>query len=330
MWRWAELLPVIDPGNIVSLGEGDTLLMPLSHLGDKLGLSQLFLKDEGINPTGSFKARGMSSAVSKARELGLEKLAIPSAGNAAGALAAYAARARTEAYVCMPQDTPMANVLECQLAGAQVNLIPGLISDCAHLVGEASRQHGWFDLSTFKEPWRVEGKKIMGYEIAEAFKWSLPDVIIYPTGGGTGLVGMWKAFQELLELGWLESKQIPRMVVVQASGCAPVVQAFAAGAKSCNFWEDSKTIASGLRVPKPFADRLILQVLRESQGTATAVEDVEIIAARSQLGETEGIFCAPEGAATLAGLYHLIDSGWIKPIDQIVLFNTGSGLKYVY
>jgi threonine synthase len=176
----------------------------------------------------------------------------------------------------------------------------------------------------------VEGKKIMGYEIAEAFKWSLPDVIIYPTGGGTGLVGMWKAFQELLELGWLESKQIPRMVVVQASGCAPVVQAFAAGAKSCNFWEDSKTIASGLHVPKPFADRLILQVLRESQGTATAVEDVEIIAARSQLGKTEGIFCAPEGAATLAGLYHLIDSGWIKPIDQIVLFNTGSGLKYVY
>jgi threonine synthase len=329
MWRWAELLPVVDAGNIISLGEGDTPLLPLPRLGRQLGLPNLYLKDEGTNPTGSFKARGMSSAVSKSKELGLNKLAIPSAGNAAGALAAYAARARLEAYVCMPQDSPRANILECRLAGAKVELVPGLIGDCALRVAEASSQEGWYDLSTFNEPWRVDGKKIMGNEIAESFRCNLPEVIIYPAGGGTGLVGMWKAFQELLALSWLDSRQLPRLVAVQASGCAPVVQAFQAGAQSCEFWADASTIASGLRVPKPFAGRLILRTLRESQGNAVAVTDDEIKAALARIGKTEGIFCAPEGAATLAGLLKLIDSSWIHPSERIVLFNTGSGLKYI-
>jgi len=329
MWRWAALLPVIDPVYIVTLGEGDTPLLPLSRLGSQLGLPRLYLKDEGVNPTGSFKARGLSAAVSKARELGIEKLAMPSAGNAGGALAAYAARARMQAFVCLPQDTPVANILECRVAGAQVHLVAGLISDCALLVEEKSRLEGWFDLSTFKEPWRVEGKKVMGYEIAESFGWQLPDVIVYPTGGGTGLIGMWKAFQELRELGWLETRQLPRFVAVQSSGCAPVVKAFEAGDLACEFWHDARTLASGLRVPKSFADRLILQVLRDSQGTAVAVSDQEITEANVRLGALEGIFCSPEGAATLAGLYHLIDSGWVHAADRIVLFNTGSGLKYI-
>lgn len=329
MWRWSPLLPVLDPAHLTTLGEGDTPLLDLPRLGNLLGLTHLFLKDEALNPTGSFKARGMSVAVSKARELGLEKLAIPSAGNAGGALAAYAARARLPAFICMPEDTPDANIRECRLAGAEVELVPGLISDCAALIAGKVSQEGWFDLSTFKEPWRVEGKKIIGYELAEAFGWRLPEVIVFPTGGGTGLVGMWKAFQELQALGWLEGPGLPRLVAVQSAGCAPIVRAFAAGAQDCEFWPGAHTLASGLRVPRPFAGRLILQSLRESQGSAVAGGEEQIVAARALLGRLEGIHPSPEGAAALAGLQSLVDTGWVSRSDRIVLFNTGLGLKYI-
>ncbi len=324
-----ELLPVIDPANIASLGEGDTPLLHLPAIGSELGLPSLFLKDESRNPTGTFKARGLAAAVSKARELGLSRLIIPTAGNAGGALAAYAARANLQACIVMPEEAPAANVHECLISGAQVIRIPGLISDAAHLASEKSRQEGWFNLSTFKEPYRVEGKKVMGYELAESFGWELPEVIIYPTGGGTGLVGMWKAFAELEMLGWLEKTDRPRLVAVQAAGCAPVVNAFRSGSESCEFWPEAQTIASGLRVPKSYADRLILNCLRESRGTAVAVSDAQILAAQRWLASREGIFAAPEGAATLAALPHLLANGWISPDERVVLFNTGSGLKYV-
>ena len=329
MWRWSELLPVVNVENQVFLGEGDTPLLSLPQLGKELGLTNLFVKDESSNPTGSFKARGLSAAISKAKELGVKKVIIPTAGNAGGAMAAYAARAGLQAHIFMPKDTPYANIEESRMAGAEVILVNGLISDAAGMAGEKARAEGWFDVSTFKEPYRVEGKKVMGYELAEAFGWKLPDVIIYPTGGGTGLVGMWKAFAELEELGWLEDTQRPRMVSVQAEGCAPVVKAFESNASFCDFWLNAHTLASGLRVPKSFADHLILQDIYDSKGTAVAVSDEEILASQKQLAAREGIFAAPEGAATLAALRKLIELKWVQPHERIVLFNTGSGLKYL-
>lgn len=329
MWRWRELLPVLDPQNMITLGEGDCALLSLPHVGNMLGLSNLYVKDESSNPTGSFKARGLSAAVSKARELGVEKVIIPTAGNAGGAMAAYAARAGMKALIYMPKDTPIANILESRIAGAEVILVDGLISDAAGMAGLKAREEGWFDVSTFKEPYRMEGKKVMGYELAEHFDWSLPDVIIYPTGGGTGLVGMWKAFDELEKLGWLKNTKRPRMVSVQADGCAPVVKAFLAGADFCDFWLGAHTLASGLRVPKSFADRLILSAIRESKGTAVAVSDESITEYQKKLAAQEGIFAAPEGAATLAALAALVEQKWIQPDERVVLFNTGSGLKYL-
>ena len=329
MWRWHELLPVLNIENQIFLGEGDTPLLSLPHLETQLGLSHLYVKDESSNPTGSFKARGLAAAVSKARELGVEKVIIPTAGNAGGAMAAYAARAGLQAYIFMPKDTPFANIEESRMAGAEVVLVDGLISDAAGLAGEKARAEGWFDVSTFKEPYRLEGKKVMGYELAEAFNWELPDVIIYPTGGGTGLVGMWKAFDELEKLGWLENTKRPRMVSVQADGCAPVVKAFQAKASFCDFWINAHTLASGLRVPKSFADHIILHDIYESNGIAIAVSDEAILESQKQLASREGIFAAPEGAATLAALKDLIKQGWLHPEEKIVLFNTGSGLKYL-
>ena len=329
MWRWHEILPVYHAHNQIFLGEGDTPTLKLDHLGRELGLDHLYAKDESLNPTGSFKARGLSAAVSKAKELGVQRVIIPTAGNAGGAMAAYAARGGLQALIYMPQDTPLANQVESRVTGAEIVLVDGLISDAAALAGEKAREEGWFDVSTFKEPYRAEGKKIMGYELAETFNWSLPDVIVYPTGGGTGLVGMWKAFQEMAALGWLESDHRPRMVAVQAQGCAPVIQAFQDGKSTCDFWPNAETIASGLRVPRSFADQIILNDLRDSHGTAVAVSDRAIQTAQGQLARTEGIFAAPEGAATLAGLVQLLAQGWVQPEERIVLFNTGTGLKYI-
>jgi len=329
MWRWSELLPVDDPANHVNLGEGDTPTLRLPRLGSELGLTRLFLKDESFNPTGTFKARGLAAAISKAKELGIQKVIIPTAGNAGGAMAAYAARAGIQAHIFMPKDTPRANIEESRMAGAEVVLVDGLINEAAGMSGIKALAEGWFDLSTFKEPYRLEGKKVMGYEIAEFFEWELPDVIIYPTGGGTGLIGIWKAIAELAELGWLKTEKRPRMVVVQADGCAPVVKAFQAGADFCDFWIDAHTQASGLRVPKSFADRIILATLRESHGTAVAVSDEAIYQSQHELATREGFFVAPEGAATLAALKQLIQQKWVAPEERILLLNTGSGLKYL-
>lgn len=329
MWRWHELLPVVHEENRIFLGEGDTSLLALPRLQQELGLNNLYVKDESSNPTGSFKARGLSAAISKAKELGVQKVIIPTAGNAGGAMAAYAARAGLKAHIFMPKDTPYANIEESRMAGAEVSLVDGLISDAAGMAGEKARAEGWFDVSTFKEPYRVEGKKVMGYELAETFDWELPDVIVYPTGGGTGLVGMWKAFAELEALGWLKNTKRPRMVSVQADGCAPVVRAFEKGASFCDFWLNAHTLASGLRVPKSFADHLILQDIYESHGTAVAVSDDSILQSQKQLARLEGIFAAPEGAATLAALQQLVEKKWVDPAEHIVLFNTGLGLKYL-
>jgi threonine synthase len=330
MWRWAELLPVYDKSVMIYLGEGDTPLLHAERLGAAHGIVTLFIKDESQNPTGSFKARGLAVAVSKAKELGVKKVIIPTAGNAGGAMTAYAARGGLQACVIMPKNTPEANLVECQMMGAEVILVDGLISDAARLAAKKSAEEGWFDVSTFKEPYRTEGKKIMGYELAEAFNWRLPDVIIYPTGGGTGLVGMWKAFAELEALGWIEDTKRPRLVSVQSEGCAPVVKAIQEGTDHCEFWENAQTIAAGLRVPKSFADRIILRDIRASQGTAVAVSDEQILVAQREMAQTEGIFAAPEGAATLAAWKKLIIDGWIEPDEQVVLFNTGSGLKYIH
>lgn len=328
MWRWHELLPVQDPENIVSLGEGDTPLLRIPRVGNELGLPNLFVKDESSNPTGSFKARGLCAAISRAKELGVKKVIIPTAGNAGGAMAAYAARAGLQALIYMPKDTPTANIQESRIAGAEVILVEGLISDAAGMAGVKAREEGWFDVSTFKEPYRAEGKKIMGYELAEAFNWTLPDVILYPTGS-TGLVGMWKAFAEMEALGWLADVKRPRMVSVQAEGCAPIPKAFHAGASFCDFWLGAHTVASGLRVPKSFADRIILSNIRESNGTAIAVSDEALITAQKKLAAQEGIFAAPEGAACLAALEELVKQNWVKSNERIVIFNTGSGLKYL-
>lgn len=329
MWRWRELLPIHNLNYIASLGEGDTPLLPLPRLGKMLGIPKLWAKDESVNPTASFKARGLSAAVSKAKEIGLNKLAIPTAGNAGGALAAYASRARMKSTAVMPGDTPKAIINECQLYGAKVVLIDGLISDCAQVVAEMTSSGEWFSVSTFREPYRLEGKKIMGFELAETFKWHLPDVIIYPTGGGTGLVGMWKAFLELQSLGWLESSHLPKIVSVQSEGCAPVVKAFQSGSENCEFWENAETIAGGIRVPLSLADRLILEIIRESGGSAVAIKDGAMIAAQSQLAKQEGIFASPEGAATLAAVNQLLVEGTIQPTESVVLFITASGVKYI-
>ena len=328
LWRYREVLPVENDENIVSLGEGWTPLLRAKNLGKQIGIDQLYIKDESQNPTQSFKARGMSAAISMAKELGATKLAVPSAGNAAGALAAYAARAGLECFIFMPNDTPRANIIECEQTGAHVTLMAGLITDCGAEVARRSDAEGWFDVSTLKEPYRVEGKKTLGYELAEQFNWELPDVIIYPTGGGTGLIGMWKAFAEMEEMSWIDSRR-PRMVTVQASGCAPIVRAFETGKRFADEFADAATVASGLRVPKAIGDFLILDALRESGGTALAVTDEELIAATKEIGAAEGIFCAPEGAAGLPALRKLIDANLVKPDERIVLFNTGAGVKYL-
>ncbi|HZG52210.1 MAG TPA: threonine synthase [Pyrinomonadaceae bacterium] len=328
LWRYREVLPVAHAENIVSLGEGWTPILRASRLGARLGLKELYIKDEGQNPTQSFKARGMTAAVSMAKELGARELAVPSAGNAAGALSAYAARAGLPAHIFMPKDTPRANVVECEQTGAHVTLLDGLITDCGAEVGRRKEAEGWFDVSTLKEPYRVEGKKTLGYELAEQFDWALPDVIVYPTGGGTGLIGMWKAFEEMEAMGWIDGKR-PRMVTVQAAGCAPIVRAFERGERFAEEFPDAATTASGLRVPRAIGDFLILDALRASGGTAVSVTDAELIAATREIGAAEGLFCAPEGAACLPALKRLLAEGAVAPTERVVLFNTGAGVKYL-
>lgn len=328
LWRYQEVLPVDHEQNIVSLGEGWTPLLHAERLGGQLRMPELYIKDESQNPTQSFKARGMTAAISMAKELGVKKVAVPSAGNAAGALAAYAARAGMEAFIFMPRDTPRANVVECEQTGAHVTLMDGLITDCGAEVGRRKDAEGWFDVSTLKEPYRVEGKKTLGYELAEQLNWELPDVIIYPTGGGTGLIGMWKAFDEMEQMGWIGTKR-PKMVTVQASGCAPIVSAFEAGKRFADEFPNAATVASGLRVPKAIGDFLILDAIRASGGTAVAVSDAALVAATREIGAAEGVFCAPEGAACLPALQRLLETGLVTPADRVVLFNTGSGVKYL-
>ena len=327
MWRYWELLPVRDEGIKVSLGEGWTPMTRVRRLGDDIGLPDLWVKDEGIIPTGTFKARGLAMAVSKAKELGIERLALPSAGNAAGAMAAYGARAGMESYVFMPVDAPDVNKIECQAVGAKVVLVRGLITDCGRMVADGVGEMGWFSLSTLKEPYRVEGKKTMGVEVVEQFGWELPDVIIYPTGGGTGIIGMWKVFDELEELGWIGGER-PRMVSVQASGCAPIPRAYNEGLEESTFFENAQTLAAGLRVPHALGDFLVLRAARESGGSALAVDDDEIMDAVGLMARREGLFACPEGAATLAALRHMIEDGSVDRDERVVLFNTGSGLKY--
>ena len=324
LWRYAEVLPGDPP---VSLGEGMTPLLHAKRLGASVGLGNLYVKDEGLNPTGSFKARGMSAAVTRARQLGAKALAAPTAGNAGGALAAYAAAAGMAAVIVMPADTPSANVMECQAFGAKVVRLHGLISDCGKFVAENKDREGWYDVSTLKEPYRVEGKKTMGYELWEQFAGKLPHVIFYPTGGGVGLIGMCKAFDELQQMGRIGAER-PRMVAVQAEGCAPIVKAWEAHQSSAQFFPNAATIASGLRVPGPLGDQLILSMLRQSRGTAVAVTDNEMLHAGRELASREGILAAPEGSATVVGARLLAGSGWIKPHETVVLFNTGTGYKY--
>ncbi len=329
LWRYAEVLPN-DPA--VSLGEGMTALVHAERLGASIvcgqgGLQRLYIKDEGLNPTGSFKARGMTTAVSRAKQLGANALAAPTAGNAGGALAAYAAAAGLPAVIVMPADTPVANVMECQAFGAKVIKLNGLISDCGKYVAEHKDREGWYDVSTLKEPYRIEGKKTMGYELWEQFGGKLPDVILYPTGGGVGLIGMCKAFDEMQEMGWI-GRERPRMVAVQAEGCAPIVRAWEAHQSSAQFFQNAATVASGLRVPGPLGDLMILSMLRQTKGTALTVTDDEMLHAGRELASREGIFAAPEGAATVIATRKLAASGWIQPEETVVLFNTGTGYKY--
>jgi threonine synthase len=319
MWRYHAVLPNVAP---VTLGEGWTpMLRSKRHRG-------VYLKEEGANPTGSFKARGLSMAVTMARHYGLRKLAVPSAGNAAGALAAYAAASDIEAHIFMPRDVPLANYVEATAYGAKVTLVDGVISDCARIVGERKQQEGWFDISTLKEPFRVEGKKTMGYELVEQLGWEYPDAVFYPTGGGVGLIGMWKAFEELEQLGWVKPGKRPRMFAIQSSGCAPVVRAFNDGASASQMWQNPETAASGLRVPKAYGDYIILDILRASDGMAVEVSDEDIFASLKDWAANEGIFLSPEGAAATAAYEHLLKSGVLDASDRVVLFNTGAGLKY--
>jgi threonine synthase len=329
LWRYREVLPYPLELEPPTLGEGGTPLLPAADLAKEIGLRPgcLLIKDEAVNPTGSFKARGMAVAVAMAVVLGADSLAVPSAGNAGGAMAAYAARNGVKAHVFMPRDVPMANRLECEMAGADVTLVDGLINDCGRIVAERKAAEGWFDLSTLKEPYRAEGKKTMGYELAEQLHWSLPDVILYPTGGGTGLVGMAKAFDEMEAMGWIDGKR-PRMVSVQAEGCQPIVRAFEAGADEAPLFENAHTVAAGLRVPKAVADFVMLDILRRTRGTAVSVSDAEMISEARTLNASTGVCAAPEGGACLAALKRLRRAGWISPTDKVVLFNTGSGLKY--
>lgn len=333
MWRYGPALPVARPASIVSLGEGMTPLLPARRIGARIGAKDLLIKDEGLNPTGSFKARGLSCAISMCVELGVKVLAIPSAGNAASALSAYAAAAGLEAHIYMPVDVPQANFIECKAYGAHVTLVNGLISDCGRMVAErckatAGQPDAWFDISTLKEPYRIEGKKTMGYEVAEQLHWELPDAILYPAGGGVGMIGMWKAFAEMEALGWIGAKR-PKMIAVQSEGCQPIVRAFEEGAEYSRFWDGAATVAAGLRVPKPLGDRLTLQAVRESGGTAIAVPDRETMDAGVRLAAEEGIFAAPEGAACVAAVERLIRDGFLNADDKIVCYNTGSGLKYL-
>ncbi len=324
MWRYAEVLPAREA---VSLGEGMTPVIHAQRLGRRMGLDAVYVKDEGLNPTGSFKARGLSAAVTRAKELGARALAIPTAGNAGGALAAYAAAAGIPCVIVMPSDTPSANMMECEAFGADVRKLDGLISDCGRYVGEHKEKEGWFEVSTLKEPYRIEGKKTMAYELWEQFGGELPDVIIYPTGGGVGLIGMCKAFEEMEAMGWI-GRERPRMVVVQATGCAPIVEAYARGEASAPPWQNAATIASGLRVPKALGDFLVLAGVRATQGTAVMATDEEMLAAGKELASMEGIFAAPEGAATVVAARKLAKERWIKPHERVVLFNTGCGYKY--
>ena len=319
IWRYSAVLPDVEP---VTLGEGLTPMLPSRRHRN------LLIKDEGLNPTGSFKARGMSAAVTMARHYGLKKLAAPSAGNAGAALAAYAAAAGIEAYVFMPKDVPLANRLEVEACGAHLTLVDGLISDCRRMVAERKDQEGWFDVSTLKEPFRVEGKKTMGYEVAEQMSWSLPDAILYPTGG-VGLIGMWKAFEEMEELGWIEAGNRPKMISIQASGCAPIIKALHEEKAASEMWVDGRTLAAGLRVPNAYGDFIVLDIIRQSGGTAVAVTDDAIMQAVKDLAATEGIFACPEGGAALAAYQMLVEEGFLKESDKVVLFNTGSGYKYL-
>ena len=328
MWRYAPALPVTKLSSIVSLGEGMTPILSAPRTGKRIGANRLLIKDEGLNPTGSFKARGLSCAVSMCVELGLNRLAIPSAGNAASALACYAAAGGLEAYIFMPNDVPQSNFIECKAYGASVTLVNGLISDCGRIVGERKTAEGWFEVSTLKEPYRIEGKKTMGYEVAEQLHWELPDVIFYPTGGGVGMIGMWKAFHEMEALGWIGPKR-PKMIAVQAEGCQPVVRAFQEGAERSRFYDGATTVASGLRVPKPLGDFLVLEAVRQSGGTAIAVSDRELVDAGIQLATEDGIFAAPEGSACVVAAERLLKEGFLKADDLIVIYNTGSGLKYL-
>ena len=328
LWRYAPLLPLCDLANVVTLGEGMTPLLDARRLGRRIGCNRLLIKDDSLNPTGTFKARGMAVAVSMAKELGVRKLAAGSAGNAAGALAAFAARAGIEAHLFMPRDVARANAVECEVAGAHVTLVDGLISDCGREVAERREAERWFDISTLKEPYRIEGKKTMGLELAEQLGWRLPDAIVYPTGGGVGLIGMWKAFAELGQLGWI-GRHRPRMIAVQASGTAPIVRAWNDGDAESEFWDDATTLASGLRVPKALGDFLVLAALRESDGTAIAVDDQSMLSAGQVLAESEGLFVAPEGAACVAAVGQLIERGFLRQDDEVVIYNTGTGLKYL-
>ena len=328
IWRYFEVMPVLDESNVVTLGEGGTPMLRAPRLEAHTGARRLMIKDEGQNPTGTFKARGLSSAVSKAKELGLNKLTVPSAGNAAGALAAYCARAGMECHVFMPSDAPEAAKKETEIAGANLTLVDGLISDAAVLSRQRAEELGLFDVSTLREPYRVEGKKTLGYEIAQDLDWRLPEAIVYPTGGGTGMVGMWKAFGEMEAMGWIGPER-PRMISVQAEGCAPIVRAFEQGERFAAPWENAHTIAAGLRVPAAIGDYLILDAIRESGGTAVAVSDAEILDAMRTIASLEGIWPAPEGAATLAGYLRLRAEGWLAAETETVLMVTGSGLKYL-
>jgi len=327
LWRYREFLPVEDDSRVVTMGEGWTPLLPLRRWGAKRGFSRVYLKDEGRNPTGTFKSRGAAVGVTRALELGARDIAMPTAGNAGGAWSLYAARAGLRAHIAMPKDAPVGAVKECVMAGARVYLIDGLISDAGKFIARGIAKHGWYDASTLKEPYRIEGKKTMGLELAEQFGWNLPDVVLYPCGGGVGLIGMWKAFDELEEVGWIGRKR-PRLVAVQAEGCAPIVKAFEEGKAESEFFARAQTIAGGIRVPKALGDFLVLRAVRETGGAAVAVSDAELLRAMRELAEEEGLFICPEGAATLAGLVHMRDAGLVDPDERIVLFNTGSGLKY--
>jgi threonine synthase len=325
MWRYLPVLPVEDERHVVSMGEGWTPLIRTRRLGKRIGAENLWVKDEGLNPTGSFKARGLACAISMCSQLGVKKAAIPSAGNAAGAMAAYAAAAGIEAHIFMPRDVPQANYIECKAAGAHVTLVEGLISDCGRIVAERKQAEGWFDISTLKEPYRIEGKKTMGYEVAEHFEWELPDAIFYPAGGGVGLIGMWKAFEEMETLGWIGSAR-PKMIAVQAEGCQPVVKAFESGEDHVEMFPNASTVAAGLRVPKPLGDCLMSRAIKDSGGCAIAISDRDMLDTGADLAADEDVFPAPEDGACVAEPRKLIESGFLKSSDRTVLYNTGSGV----